>query len=53
MKTKDAQKKLPRHRPKPFIPDFMPRQSAPGEINKGVEKHDVDDIKAILARKRG
>lgn len=53
MKTKDAQKKIPQHRPTLFIPDFMPQKSAPGAINKGVEVHTTDDIRDILALKRG
>lgn len=52
MKTKDAQKRVPLYRPKLFVPDFMPQQSAPGEISKGAEAHTTDDIRAILGRKR-
>ena len=48
MKTKDAQKRVPLHRPKLFTPPFMPQQSAPGEISKGAVVHDTDDIAAIL-----
>lgn len=52
MKTKDAQKKLPRHRPKLFTPNFMPQQSEPGAISQGAEVHETEDIRAILSRKR-
>jgi hypothetical protein len=51
-KTKDAQKKLPRHRPRLFAPDFMPQHSAPGEISKGAVVQTTDDVRAILARPR-
>lgn len=48
-KTKDAQKKIPQERPKPFIPDFM---GGPSEVNKDVEVHTSDDIKSILSMPR-
>ena len=52
MKTKDAQKKMPKNRPRMFRPDFMPPLSEPGEIAKDATVHDTDDIAEILARKR-
>lgn len=47
MKTKDAQKKLPQHKPTPFVPEFMG-----GDVAKDSEAHEVEDIKAILAKPR-
>ena len=47
MKTKDAQRKAPQHKPKPFVPEFMG-----GEIGKDAEAHTTDDIKNILAMPR-
>ena len=52
MKTKDAQKKAPLHRPKLFTPSFMPQHSEPGQISKGAEVHTVDEIKDLLSRPR-
>ncbi|HRJ06866.1 MAG TPA: hypothetical protein PK911_04965 [Candidatus Saccharibacteria bacterium] len=52
MKTKDAQKRVPMHRPKLFTPPFMPQHSAPGEMSKGAEAHTTDDIRNILEKKR-
>lgn len=48
MKTKDATKKSPRNKPKPFLPDFMDQPKA----NKEAVAHTVDDIREILARPR-
>lgn len=42
-----------RRKPKPFIPDFMKGKQPESAINKGSEKHTVDDIKSILALPRG
>lgn len=51
-KSKDAQKKMPRHKPKPFVPTFMPQVSEPGEIGNGAEAHTTDDIRDILSKPR-
>lgn len=51
MKTKDATKKFPQHKPKPFVPDFMP-SSPEGEMNRDVEAHTIDEIREILAKPR-
>ena len=48
MKTKDAQKKQPQHKPKPFIPDFMPG----GQVAKESQAMDIDELKAILSAAR-
>lgn len=48
MKTKDAQKKAPLHRPKIFTPSFMPQHSEPGQISKGAEVHTTDEIDRLL-----
>lgn len=50
--TKDAQRKMPINAPKPFVPEFMRNLQTEQKINKDIEAHDVDDIKAILAKKR-
>lgn len=52
MKTKDAQKKSPRNRPKPFVPEFMKLPVEPSPINNGAEAHYAEDIAAILAKPR-
>lgn len=52
MKTKDAQKKAPRNRPKPFVPEFMKLPVEPSPINNGAEAHYAEDISAILAKPR-
>lgn len=52
MKTKDAQRKLPQHRPTPYMPEFMRNGSEPGTIDTGKEVHTTDDIKSILAMPR-
>lgn len=52
-KTKDAQKKLPQHKPRPFVPDFMGgMKSDPADMSKGVEAHTTDEIGNILAMPR-
>lgn len=51
-KTKDAQKRHPQKAPKMFVPDFMINMEETRAINRGSEKRDIDDIKAILARPR-
>ena len=48
-KTKDATKKAPQDRPKPFMPDFIPQ---PKDVAEGLESHTVDDIREILAKAR-
>lgn len=50
MQTKDARKKLPRHKPKLFMPDFMPKPD--NDITKGLMAADPDTIKDLLARPR-
>lgn len=50
--TKDAQRKTPINAPKPFVPDFMRNLQIEQKHNKDIEAHDIDDIKAILAKKR-
>lgn len=50
--TKDAQKRLPRKAPKPFVPDFMKNVEETRKINRDSVVQDVDSIKAILARPR-
>lgn len=52
-KTKDATKKSPRHRPKPFVPDFMKPKGAEAEINNGAESHTTDEIDKMLNGTRG
>ena len=52
MKTKDAQKKVPKNRPRIFMPDFMPQQSPEGEISKDAVVHTTDDIRALLEKPR-
>ena len=47
MKTKDAQRKAPQHKPKPFVPEFMG-----GDVAKDVEAHETADIRDILAMRR-
>lgn len=48
MKTKDATKKSPRNKPKPFVPDFMDQ----GKATKETDARSVDEIRDILARPR-
>lgn len=48
-KTKDAQKKVPQNKPKPFIPDFMRSHMA---TNEEVEARPIDDMREILAKPR-
>ena len=50
--TKDAAKKVPTNVPKPFIPEFMRNMQTEHKMNKDIEAHDIDEIKAILAKKR-
>ena len=50
--TKDAQKKFPLKAPKPFVPEFMRNLEKERAINKDIEAHTVDDIKALLAMPR-
>jgi len=52
MKTKDATKKPPQNRPKPFIPDFMAQPKTETDPNEAIEAHTTDDIKDILSRPR-
>jgi len=52
MKTKDASKKVPRNKPKPFMPDFMKGTAPPSEINKEAEAQTTDDIRDILSKPR-
>lgn len=52
MKTKDAQRKIPQHRPQPYVPDFMRTGTEPGTIDDGKETHTTDDIRDILAMRR-
>lgn len=52
MKTKDATKKPPQNRPKPYIPDFMPQQNSDDQVGEGAEIHTTDDIKEILNKPR-
>lgn len=47
MKTKDAQKKAPLHRPKPYVPEWMG-----GEVAKDAEVYTVDELQAILNKPR-
>lgn len=47
MKTKDAQRKAPQHKPKPFVPEFMG-----GQVAKEAEAHTVDEVKDILSMPR-
>lgn len=51
-KTKDAQKKVPVNKPKPFIPDFLEQPPSEGDANKDIEVHTTDDIREILAKPR-
>ena len=52
-KTKDATKKVPQHKPKMFVPDFMKQQTAEQKaINAGTELHEVTDIRDILSMPR-
>ena len=50
--TKDAAKKPPQNAPKPFVPEFMRDLERERAINKDVVAHDIDDIKALLAKPR-
>ncbi len=50
--TKDAAKKIPQKAPKQFVPEFMRDLQKERAINKDIAVHDLDDIKAILAKKR-
>ena len=50
--TKDAAKKVPLNAPKPFMPEFMRNLQTEQKMNKDIEAHDIDDIKAILAKPR-
>lgn len=43
MNTKDARRKLPQNKPKPFVPEFMG-----GQVAKEAEAHTVDEVKDIL-----
>lgn len=52
MKTKDATRKPPQNRPKPYMPDFMPQPKGEDQVAEGTEAHTTDDIKEILARPR-
>lgn len=45
--SKDASKKQPQHKPKPFVPEFMQLVSV-----KDMETHTTDDIRDILAKPR-
>lgn len=47
-KTEDATKKVPQHRPEPFVPDFMPKKKK----EKESVAMDIDDIEAYLTRPR-
>ncbi len=47
MKTRDAQRKAPRNRPKEFVPDFLG-----GDISKGAEVHTTNEIRDILSMPR-
>lgn len=51
MKTKDAQKKFPQHKPEPFVPEFM-QLDQPDAIDAGRETHTTDEIDAILSKRR-
>ncbi len=51
MKTKDAQKKAPQHKPKPFVPEFM-QGDTEGDINKDTTHHTTEDIHEILDKPR-
>lgn len=50
--SKDAQKKAPRNKPKPFIPDFMQKQSKQPKNNKGMVVAETSEIKDLLSRPR-
>ena len=50
--SKDAQKRAPQNKPKPFIPEFMGIAPEGSEISKGIEIHTTDDIRDILALPR-
>lgn len=50
--TKDATKKPPRNAPKLFVPEFMHSIQGARAMSKEAVVHDVDDVKAILARPR-
>lgn len=49
MKTKDAQKRQPQNKPKPFKPDFMIEV----DRDKDIEQHTTEDIRDILSKPRG
>ena len=51
-KSKDAQKKAPQHKPKPFVPEFMGITPEGSEISRDSEIHDTDGIRDILSRPR-
>lgn len=51
-KSKDAQKRAPSHKPKPFVPPFMEKPKDESPINRGMETHTPDDMRDLLARKR-
>ena len=46
-KSKDATKKFPQNKPKPFVPDFMQEH-----IDKDTEAHSTEDIRDILNKPR-
>lgn len=52
-KSKDATKRVPRNKPKPFVPDFLKRPVEPSLINKDSELHTVDEVRSILDMPRG
>lgn len=51
-KTKDGQRKTPQNPPKPYKPPFMLTDAERDAQQSDNEVHDIDDIKAILARTR-
>lgn len=51
--SKDAQKKVPKHIPKPFIPEFLKKQANHSKINSGSQAHTTDGIRSILSQPRG
>lgn len=52
MKTKDATKRNPRNKPKPFVPEFMPTVTEPSEMNADIVATTSEDIRDILAKPR-
>jgi len=52
MKTKDAQKRSPRNKPRPFVPEFMKKKTKPSPINNGSIAAYSEEINDILSRPR-